>query len=238
MSSDEEIEGALDRAKILIVDDDAANVLLLERALRKTGYRRVWSTTESRQAMPLVRDVQPDLVLLDVHMPKPDGFEVLGLIREDLSRDDYLPVLMLTADVQSEVKIRALGYGAQDFLTRPLDLKEVLLRVRTQLEVRFLVKELGERAEGPKGGLLPGHKTALGDSDALGQVRVYFRCRSCGDEHPAPIQFSDRAALLRTHLSTNVWRCPVRKVSARYGKGDLIWRTQAAAEASEGQDPD
>lgn len=127
-------------ARILIADDEPANLRLLERVLRHAGYTELVFTTESREVASLARTVDPDLVLLDLHMPPPDGFAILEEL-SPLLRSSYLPVLVLTADVTGAAKQRALSGGAKDFLTKPLDVTEVLLRIHNLLETRFLYRE-------------------------------------------------------------------------------------------------
>src|SRR5713101_172011 len=133
---------ALQRAKILIVDDEAANIHLLERLLRQVGYTRLRSTTDPRHAVALFVEFQPDLVLLDLLMPHLDGFAVIRELEPLTAEGTYLPILVLTADVTPETKRRALAAGAKDFLTKPFDLTEILLRVKNLLETRFLALEL------------------------------------------------------------------------------------------------
>lgn len=127
--------------KILIVDDESANVTLLERMLSRAGYGRLFSTTDSRKVVTLFQQHQPDLVLLDLLMPYLDGFEVMDLLRP-LIGQSYLPILVLTADVTPQAMRRALSSGARDFLTKPFDQTELLLRVRNLLETRYLYLEL------------------------------------------------------------------------------------------------
>jgi putative two-component system response regulator len=131
----------LTRARILIVDDEPANVLFLERLLERAGYRNLVTTTESAEVVPLCTQSPPDLVLLDLHMPAPDGFEVMRQLDPWISAN-ALPVIVLTADTAREVRQAALAGGAKDFLVKPLDAMEVLLRIRNQLETRFLQAEL------------------------------------------------------------------------------------------------
>ncbi len=128
----------LNQARVLIVDDEPANVRLLERILGLAGCRQVRSTTDSRQTLPLFLDFQPDVVLLDLNMPHFNGFAVLGQLRAEIPVDDYLPILVLTADITIETKRQALAGGAKDFLTKPLDHAEVVLRIRNLVENRFL----------------------------------------------------------------------------------------------------
>lgn len=128
----------LKNARFLIVDDQAYNIDLLERILRRAGFSNLRSTIDSQQLEPLFHEFAPDIVLLDLHMPEIDGFEALGRIRKWDNADSYLPVLVLTADITKEAKQRALQGGANDFLTKPLDKSEVILRVNNLLNTRWL----------------------------------------------------------------------------------------------------
>jgi diguanylate cyclase (GGDEF)-like protein len=121
--------------KILIVDDKEANVLLLEQLLRGAGYARIASTTDPQAVCSLHRDNHYDLILLDLQMPGLDGFAVMEGLKA-IETDGYLPVLAVTA--QPAHKLRALEAGAKDFVSKPFDLAEVLLRVHNLLEVRLL----------------------------------------------------------------------------------------------------
>ena len=125
-------------ARILIVDDEPSNVRLLERLLLTGGYTDVRGTTDARDALRLSHEVPPDLVLVDLHMPHLDGFALMAALKEQLAPSDYLPFLVLTADTTRETKERALSSGAKDFLTKPLERTDVLLRTRNLLETRFL----------------------------------------------------------------------------------------------------
>ena len=125
-------------AKILIVDDQEANVALLEQMLLGAGYLNVTTTTDPSKVCEFHLVHRYDLVLLDLQMPGMDGFQVMENLKE-IETDGYLPVLVITA--QPAHKLRALMAGAKDFLSKPLDLAEVLLRVHNMLEVRLLNKE-------------------------------------------------------------------------------------------------
>ncbi len=125
-------------ASILIVDDKDANVRLLEGMLGAAGYTSVTSTTDPTEVGPLYRRARYDLILLDLQMPGMDGFQVMEGLKE-IEPDGYLPVLVITA--QPSHKLRALQAGAMDFISKPIELAEVLLRVRNMLEVRLLHKE-------------------------------------------------------------------------------------------------
>ena len=126
-------------AGILIVDDQEANVSLLEQTLQEAGYAAVGSTMNPREVWALHRKNRYDLILLDLQMPGMDGFQVMeGLKTNDA--DGYLPVLVITA--QPGHKLRALQAGARDFISKPFDLVEVKTRIHNMLEVRLLYKKL------------------------------------------------------------------------------------------------
>ena len=125
-------------AQILIVDDDPHTVAMLAQALTLNGYSGVATTTDPRRVRELHRANDYDLILLDVQMPSMDGFEVMESLRE-FERDGYLPVLAITGEPGH--RMRALRQGAKDFLRKPIDVEELLLRVRNMIEVRLLYKE-------------------------------------------------------------------------------------------------
>lgn len=132
------ISDALKEAKIIVVDDEWANIELLKMLLKRWGFMNIVATSDSTEVVGLVRAVRPDLILLDLHMPNMDGFDVLKGLREVTAPDDYVPVLVLTADITNTTKQRALSGGARDFLVKPFDATEVLLRVTNLLETRRL----------------------------------------------------------------------------------------------------
>jgi DNA-binding response OmpR family regulator len=123
------------KASILIVDDQEANVSLLEQMLREAGYVSVASTRDPHEVCDLHRKNRYSLILLDLLMPGLDGFQVMEGLKA-IETGGYLPVLVLTA--QPDLKLRALKAGAKDFVGKPFDLVEVLLRVHNLLEVRLL----------------------------------------------------------------------------------------------------
>jgi putative two-component system response regulator len=139
-------EAPSQNATILIVDDEPSNVRLLERFLERAGYTSVMSTTDPREVLSLVAQCQPDLILLDLHMPFLDGFAVMQLLGTGGPRGVYRPVLVLTADITLEAKQRALSMGAADFITKPFDPTEVLLRVKNQLKTRVFQLLLEQQA--------------------------------------------------------------------------------------------
>jgi magnesium transporter len=131
-------------AKILIVDDQQANVILLERLLRGAGYAAVTNTLYPGEVCALHIKNGYDLILLDIHMPIMDGFQVLEGLNK-IEPDNYLPVLVITA--QPNHKLRALQVGAKDFISKPFEVAEVLARVHNMLEVRLLHKEAKRYSE-------------------------------------------------------------------------------------------
>ena len=132
----------LQESRILIVDDQAANVLLLERILQTGGYANLTQTTDPRKVLEFFTVYKPDLILLDLMMPQLDGLALLTQLRSRIPDNTYLPIMVLTADVTSKAKQQALSLGAKDFLTKPFDASEVLLRVYNLLETRWLSLEL------------------------------------------------------------------------------------------------
>ena len=129
-------ETIVKQGKILIIDDEKANIRLLEMTLEDAGYDNVHSTTDSRESVMLFRSFQPDIVLLDLSMPYLDGFAVMQLLHAEMP-DHEVPILVLTADALLATKHKALKEGARDFLSKPLDETEVLLRIKNLLESRF-----------------------------------------------------------------------------------------------------
>ncbi len=132
------LETFIKQARFLIVDDEITNVCLLEETLIDEGLNEFVSTTDSRKAVELFREYQPDIVLLDLMMPYLNGFEVLDRINSLIPPDQLVPVIILTADITPATRNRALKSGARDFLTKPLDPDELILRCRNLLEMRHL----------------------------------------------------------------------------------------------------
>src|SRR5947209_490798 len=120
------LQATFESAQILIVDDQEANVRLLEQILKRRGYTRLTGTTDSREVTSLFRTLRPDLILLDLTMPYLDGFQVMEALEPLIPQGSYLPILVLTADISLQAKQRALSMGAKDFLTKPFDHAEVL----------------------------------------------------------------------------------------------------------------
>ncbi len=139
MVSNEEILNA----RILVVDDNPKNVELLEKTLSNANYRSVLGITNSRQVLKIFESYQPDIILLDINMPHLDGFGVMQQLKEKYG--SYLPILVLTAQQDTQTRLRALNSGAMDFLSKPFNTTEALTRVRNILMVRLLHKEVRDQ---------------------------------------------------------------------------------------------
>jgi two-component system, sensor histidine kinase and response regulator len=136
------INSTLKNANILIIDDQEANIDILESVLLLQGYMNIKSTTDARDFIYLFNSFKPDLILLDLTMPYMSGFEVLEQLKSLSSVNTFLPVLILTADVTPQAKQLALSSGAHDFLTKPFDLVEVGLRIKNLLFTCHLHQQL------------------------------------------------------------------------------------------------
>jgi PleD family two-component response regulator len=134
-------------SRILIVDDQEANVLLLERLLQHAGYKNYLSLTDSRQLLDQFRLFQPDLILLDLMMPKLDGYAVMKQLGGWLPSGVYFPILVITADVSRTARQKALALGAKDFLTKPIDASEATQRVYNLLLTRWLFRQMDLRKQ-------------------------------------------------------------------------------------------
>ncbi len=133
-------------AKILMVDDEENNLIVAERFLRQAGYTDIHATTDSRMMMALYERLAPDIVFLDLKMPPPDGYDLLEQLAALRPPDgEYVPVLVLTADITPGTKLKTLAMGANDFITKPFERGDLLLRTRNLLETRFLYRELESR---------------------------------------------------------------------------------------------
>lgn len=132
-------------SRILIVDDNAVNVTLLERILQMAGYRNYTAVTDSREVLERFRAWQPDLILLDLMMPHMDGYAVLRQLGGWVPDRVYLPILVITADTTPTARKRAMELGAKDFLTKPIDTLEATLRVNNLLTTRWLYKQMESR---------------------------------------------------------------------------------------------
>lgn len=131
-------------ARVLVVDNEAVNVTMLTKLLDRVHLGQIEGVTDSSLVMERVRDFDPDIVLLDLHMPAPDGYELLRQIKE-LTSGGFLPVVIVSADITNEARDRALAGGADDFLTKPFRMTETVLRVRNLVRTRGLHQALNRQ---------------------------------------------------------------------------------------------
>ncbi len=128
-------------AKILIIDDEPANVMVLEETLKQRGYTSIKSITDPREALESYQTYKPDLVLLDLNMPHLTGFQVMDQIKE-ADPASKIPIMILTAQVDQATRLRSLDAGARDFLTKPFDVLEVSLRIQNMLEISLFYSRI------------------------------------------------------------------------------------------------
>lgn len=138
------------KARILIIDDQESNVEVLLNFFEMVNYQNVKSITDSREAIEVIQSFKPDIILLDLNMPFVSGFDILEKLNEVVEPDEYLPVLILTADITIEAKRKALNMGAGDFITKPFDLTELQARLNTHLQIRFKNEQIKSYAEEQK----------------------------------------------------------------------------------------
>ena len=141
MVSDSQCQDAV----VLIVDDQPTNLVLLENILRAADYKNIHSTTQSPEVLELYKNLQPDVLLLDIQMPEVDGLQVIGQLKVAHPRNTYLPILLLSAEQDMDIRLKALKAGAKDFLNKPFNLYEVLIRIRNILEASLLHKEIRQQ---------------------------------------------------------------------------------------------
>ncbi|OSM03974.1 HD domain-containing phosphohydrolase [Magnetofaba australis] len=147
MQLNDAMEAEILASRIMIVDDNPANVALLEAMLQAEGFDKVYGVEDPREAVSLFETQSWDLLLLDIRMPVLDGYAVMAALRRTVGEAEYLPVLALTAQTDAETRHRALREGAQDFLSKPFDNWEVMLRARNMLRSRIYFKRQKMRAE-------------------------------------------------------------------------------------------
>ena len=140
-------DSLLKNAKFLLVDDEQYNIELLEAILTNAGYLQLRSTTDPRRVLPLFIEYKPDILLLDFKMPNMTGLDVIRQVVPRLPDDSYFPILVITGEMAPEVKHNVLAEGAKDFLSKPIDKTEVLLRVRNLLTTRVLYTQLENQNE-------------------------------------------------------------------------------------------
>lgn len=140
--------GAFPEARLLVVDDEQRNLDLMGRVLRRAGYANVVLTADPVWALDRIGQSRPDLIVMDLHMPGIDGLEMLRRLQTTLSADEAIPRLVVTADATTETRRTALALGAHDFLTKPIDVTEVHLRVSNLLQTRMLHVRLRDSNDG------------------------------------------------------------------------------------------
>ncbi|HSK19741.1 MAG TPA: HD domain-containing phosphohydrolase [Longimicrobiales bacterium] len=168
--------------RILIVEDDAEVQRVLERMLRSSGFGHVTGVRDAEMALDVWATLPPDLILMDLHLPGTSGFDFLERIREEDGGAEFLPVIMLTGDVSPEVRRRALDLGAHDFLTKPFDVAEVLLRIRNLLRTRLLNRRLL-------------------DTNSILEARVRERTRTLEESRREALEHLARAAEFRDDVT-------------------------------------
>ena len=198
-------------ARVLIVDDQHTNVLLLDRMLRSVGYTSVESTMDPHEVCELHRTNRYDLILLDLVMPGMDGFQVMEGLKE-IEKDGYLPVLVITAE--PEHKLRALKAGAKDFISKPFDLAEVLTRVYNMLEVRKIHGELELRVEERSGELVRANEQLLKKIEEREETEASLR-----SAYAEIKQLKDRFHAENIYLKEEIDR--------EYNFGEIIGRSRA-----------
>jgi putative two-component system response regulator len=161
----EPIQETVKSARIFIVDDELINVRVLTAVVKKDGFTNVTGITDSREVTRLFQELRPDIVLLDLMMPHIDGFEVMEQLKPLMNTNEFLPILVLTADWTLPTKHKALTAGANDFVTKPFDSVEVILRIRNLLQIRTQHQLLQEQ------------KRLIEDQNLLLEEKVYMRTK-------------------------------------------------------------
>jgi putative two-component system response regulator len=156
-------------SKLMIVDDDPANVKLIQKHLKDAGYANSISTTDPTKALYIACEQRPDLLILDIIMPELDGLQILQLIRNDRQLQ-YLPTLIVTASTETKTKLKALDLGASDFLSKPVDAGELQVRIRNLL----FVKSYQDKLESYSAKLE--HQVRLRTAELAASQQVAIRC--------------------------------------------------------------
>jgi putative two-component system response regulator len=172
--------------RLLLVDDDEAALRTLEQVLARNGGYELHAIVDPRQALPRFREVQPDAVILDLHMPGLDGFDLIQQLQVRVPEGEYLPILIVSGDMTLESKQRALTLGASDFLAKPFDVPEVHLRVRNLLRIRELTDRLNAQ--------LREQKQRIMGSDVELATRLALIAELCDYRDGAHVQRVGRAA--------------------------------------------
>lgn len=216
-------------ARILIVDDRGANVLLLEQLLQAVGYRHVMSTQDPFVVCDLHREHNFDLILLDLQMPGMDGFAVMaGLAQIEAQAQSYVSVLAIT--VQPGHKLRALAAGAKDFIAKPFELEELKTRIHNLLEVRLLHKKLANAVDAMETLALQDALTGLANRRLLMDRLNQSRLSSARTHNHCALMFMDldKFKQLNDTLGHDVGDLLLQQVSARLllgvREGDCVAR--------------
>jgi EAL domain-containing protein (putative c-di-GMP-specific phosphodiesterase class I)/CheY-like chemotaxis protein len=216
--------GSLVDAVVLVVDDQQTNVTLLERLLARAGVGRVVGITDPRRTIEHYQALGPDLILLDLHMPHLDGIAVLEALAAVIPAESYTPILVLTADTTLEAKQRALAAGAKDFVTKPFEQTEVLLRVKNLLETRSLHVSLKRHNAALQGEIRQNNERDRRLADE--HQRLVGRVRRVLDHHDVATVYQPIVDLSTGHLvgveSLSRFRSPPHR-------GPDEWFAEAAA---------
>ena len=137
----------LQTARLLLVDDNVANICLMTNILNRIGVRFIESTTDPRETFALVDRFKPDLIMLDLNMPHLDGFAVMQQLGRIIPRETFLPILVVSSDSTGETTRRALAAGAADIQAKPFNTSELFMRVRNLLQMRFMHRQLQDQNE-------------------------------------------------------------------------------------------
>jgi putative two-component system response regulator len=138
-----DLDAFLSRARVLILDDEPASLTFMRNILESDGYGEVTAMSDAVSALQQFRELNPDVVVLDLWMPRSDmGFEFIAGVQALLPAGTYLPLLVTTADSSPEARRRALALGAREFLLKPISPMEIRMRVRNLLETRFLHRKV------------------------------------------------------------------------------------------------
>jgi EAL domain-containing protein (putative c-di-GMP-specific phosphodiesterase class I)/FixJ family two-component response regulator len=159
-----------ERARVLIIDDEDANIALLHTLLKKVGFKAIESTTDSRLAAGLASRFEPDLILLDLHMPHLDGYAILEQLAPMITAPVPVPVLVLTADITPEARQRALSLGARDFVSKPFKIGELVLHIGNLVDTRMNQLELSRKVT-----MMQSNRDADPDDEAAERRRRHRR---------------------------------------------------------------
>src|SRR3990172_10793850 len=208
-------------ARILIVDDDPADVRLLEMILRRAGYTNLRGTTDARIASGLFAEFEPDLMLLDLHMPFADGFEVYEQIKPAIPRGAYFPTMIITGDVSPAIRRKALVAGVEDFVLKPFQTTEVLVHIEHLLDKRYrYLAEIGQTRTPPDpdaGALIDPAVSCLVEADGHAPMVV---ADATGEDASVERLLDSLQGLLRTPEQTDAFRL-LRAVMAREGDREI-----------------